>query len=62
MHSKYVVMQSWVGMAWAPARALQACIAAADVLALPTCRDLNFNNLSGTLPKEWSTMGNLSIL
>jgi hypothetical protein len=27
-----------------------------DVLALPTCRYLDHNNLSGTLPKEWSTM------
>jgi hypothetical protein len=49
---------------WAPTQALysQPCAAPADVRALPTCRWLSNNSLSGTLPKEWSAMTSLTQL
>jgi hypothetical protein len=36
--------------------------APSNVLAWPTCRYLNDNSLSGTLPKEWSAMTSLTLL
>jgi hypothetical protein len=58
MHRAAVVKQSWVGMSSALAQAVlcKACIPPPDVHTVPTCRGLNSNNLSGTLPKEWSAM------
>jgi hypothetical protein len=42
--------------------AIQACLPSFDVRALPTCRGLYNNSLSGTLPKGWSTMTSLKNL
>jgi hypothetical protein len=59
-----VVEQSWVGAAWASPGAVlcKACIPPPDVRALPTCRQLYDNNLSGTLPTEWSALTALTSL
>jgi hypothetical protein len=59
-----LVMQSCVGTCWAPAllMLLEACLSPPDVRGLPTCRSLDVNSLTGTLPKEWSTMSNLTYL
>jgi hypothetical protein len=40
----------------------QACAAPSDVRSLPTCSELHDDGLSGTLPKEWSTMTSLEFL
>jgi hypothetical protein len=40
----------------------QACVDPSDVHALPTCSYLDDNSLSGTLPKEWSTLKALNTL
>jgi hypothetical protein len=40
----------------------EACRCPSDVRGLPTCRSLGNNNLSGTLPKEWSAMSALRFL
>jgi hypothetical protein len=47
-----------VGTAWASPQAVscKACIPSPDVRALPTCRQLYDNNLSGTLPTNWSAL------
>jgi hypothetical protein len=64
MHRAAVVGQSCVGTAWASPRAVscKACIPPPDVRALPTCRYLHNNKLSGTLPTEWSAMSALDTL
>jgi hypothetical protein len=57
-----LVMQSWVGICWTAALFVlfEACRCPSDVRGPPTCRDLSGNNLSGTLPKEWSAMTSLT--
>jgi uncharacterized circularly permuted ATP-grasp superfamily protein len=40
----------------------QPLIACLDVRGLPTCRNIDYNNLSGPVPKEWSAMTQLSHL
>jgi hypothetical protein len=40
----------------------EACAAPSDVRALPPCRHLYSNSLSGTLPKEWIAMTSLTDL
>jgi hypothetical protein len=66
-------MHSLVGMGWVSSQAApcSACLSLSDVRALPICRylgddlgagDTSDNNLSGPLPKEWSTMTNLTTL
>jgi hypothetical protein len=62
VHRAAVVGHSCVGTAWASPRAVscKACIPPPDVRALPTCRWLYKNQLSGTLPKEWSALTALS--
>jgi hypothetical protein len=64
MHRAAVVGQSWVGTAWAPPRAVSCkkWITPPDVRALPTCRHLYNNKLSGTLPTEWSALSSVSLL
>jgi hypothetical protein len=65
MRTAAVVEQSWaVGTAWASPGAVscKACIPPPDVRAMPTCRNLRSNNLSGTLPTEWSALTALTYL
>jgi hypothetical protein len=67
-----MAMHSLVAMGWVLSQApCSACLSLSDVRALPICRWLGYesvtgdtsdNNLSGPLPKEWSTMTNLTEL